>query len=66
MFNMGVKFIKLSLIIICYVISFGFICPFLISYKDDFFVMGGIVAVILTLATLPTAINYVLNLIKGK
>ncbi len=63
---MGVKFIKLCLIVIGYVISFGFVCPFLISYKDDFFVMGGIVAVILTLATLPTAINYVLNLIKGK
>jgi hypothetical protein len=63
---MGVKFIKLSLIIIGYVISFGFVCPFLISYKDDFFVMVGIAAVILTLATLPTAINYVLNLVKGK
>ncbi len=63
---MGVKFIKLCLIVIGYVISFGFVCPFLISYKDDFFVMGGIVAVILTLATLPTAINYVLNLVKGK
>lgn len=66
MFNMGVKFIKLSLIIIGYVISFGFLCPFLISYKDDLFVMVGIAAVILTLATLPTAINYVLNLVKGK
>lgn len=63
---MGVKFIKLCLIVIGYVISFGFVCPFLISYKDDFFVMGGIAAVILTLATLPTAINYVLNLVKGK
>jgi hypothetical protein len=63
---MSVKFIKLSLIIIGYVISFGFVCPFLISYKDDFFVMGGIASVILTLATLPTAINYVLNLTKGK
>ena len=63
---MSIKFIKLSLIIIGYVISFGFICPFLISYKDDFFVLGGIAIIILTLATLPTAINYILNLNKGK
>jgi hypothetical protein len=63
---MSIKFIKLSLIIIGYVISFGFVCPFLISYKDDFFVFGGIAVIILTLATLPTAINYVLNLVKGK
>ena len=63
---MGIKFIKLALIILGYVISFGFICPFLISYKDDFYVTVGIAVVILTLATLPTAVNYVLNLIKGK
>jgi hypothetical protein len=63
---MGVKFIKLCLIIIGYVISFGFVCPFLISYKDDFFVMSGIAVIIFTLATLPTALNYALNLIKGK
>lgn len=63
---MSIKFIKLSLIIIGYVISFGFVCPFLISYKDDFFVMSGIIGIILTIATLPTALNYALNLIKGK
>lgn len=63
---MGIKFIKLALIILGYVISFGFICPFLISYKDDFYVTVGIAVVILTLATLPTVVNYVLNLIKGK
>lgn len=63
---MGIKFIKLALIILGYVISFGFICPFLISYKDDFYVAVGIAVVILTLATLPATVNYVLNLIKGK
>lgn len=63
---MGIKFIKLALIILGYVISFGFICPFLISYKDDFYVTVGIAVVILTLATLPATVNYVLNLIKGK
>lgn len=56
------KIIKCLLIIISYVISFGLICPLLISYKDDIAVLGGLAVLVLTISTFPATIYYVKNL----
>jgi len=54
--------IKVSAIIFAYLISFGLLCPWLVSLRDDFGVILGISAVVLTVSTLPAAIHYVMNL----
>ena len=56
------KIIKCLLIIIGYVISFGLICPLLISYKDDIAVIGGLAVLVLTISSFPATIHYVTNL----
>lgn len=63
---MGTKIVKFCAIVIAYVFSFGVVCPWLISYKDDAMFIGGIVTVVLSIATIPTAITYILNLFRGK
>ena len=59
---MGVKIIKCSAIIAAYIVSFGLLCPTLVSASSDEIVIAGLVAVVLTVSTIPAVGQYVMNL----
>lgn len=63
---MGFKILKIGLVALCYFVSIFVVAPFLISQPDALYVYGGIVFVLLIIATIPSSGFYVGNLLRGK